>query len=436
MFGDTYSHVILKHLTRVYNDLSPSSFSNSGSSYVSRDALGEFLNSVQGETCTYTEPEFLGFWLKTYGLGAIQTSESERKDLNWPLPNYFISSSHKTYLARHQHEYRIFPGAYRTLLRGGCRCIEINVWNGGAVTPAAHGQPLPYPTDEPIVTDDLGPKYPCGFREVCQAIGENTFETNDLAVIVSLEVHADIEQQNVMVKIMKEEWGETLLDKPIEGIDPRFSLPTLGDVKRRIMVERTNPPKNTKVTIAEALSDLAIYTFSELFKGFDTPAAQQPGHIFSISEGRGLELATTHAREMFTHNKRHFMRAFPNGTWVDSSNPDPRRFWRKGVQMVALKWRNLDECIMFHEAIADGRTGTEADAAPRRSLELAVTILAGQHICAPDLYHKYHQKNKGLRFFVRCQLHVDTSLAGGRAANGAAFKLDTALSSDETGRMG
>lgn len=259
------------------------------------------------------------------------------------------------------------------------------------------------PPGEPIVTHGWTLTVPCGFREVCEAIKESAFVDNDLPVIISLEVHADLEQQEVMVKIMREVWQDLLVSEPHEGCDPRFRVPTLDALRNKILVkvkratakmiatrsttdlpmhvaadddaslsddERPPAPpgrsprldkassaptgaqeKNAKVRICQSLAELAVYTRSQRFESLETPQAKKPTHIFSISENRILELYQKHHREVFMHNKNYFMRAFPNVRRIDSSNPDPSLFWRMGVQMVAMNWQNLDEGMMLNEGM-------------------------------------------------------------------------------------
>ncbi|KAL0937725.1 phospholipase c [Colletotrichum truncatum] len=570
------SLAIQNRLKKVFDDLRSRRSSISRSPCITRGQFIAFLENVQGETDAedilpediekYNFGEFLDFWWSRYGLDATRALKSEEKDLSRPITNYFISSSHNTYLEGNQLASTSSPEAYKTVLRRGCRCIEIDVWNGdtpittqeGTRSPKPehsrnlsgssfpnvaaslkehveeliggersgqdHGHTrtasaasrslgpsdsaavlgpsasvesldntlrpasptpsktrLPFPKDEPIVTHGWTFTSPCGFREVCQAVRESAFETNELPLIVSLEVHADTEQQDVMVRIMKEEWGEMLVDKSCEGIDPRFRLPKLEEMKRKIMIkvkkaphkievppsttalspihaqdedasssedERSQTPTavsvqhNPKVGISQALSSLAIYTHSEHFKSFETHAAKQPSHIFSISESKILELHTTKAREMFTHNKNFFMRAFPSGARVDSSNPDPSPFWRKGVQMVALNWQYLDEGMMLNEGMfadeqgwvlkpigyrsTDKNTATEVDAAPQGDLELTITIIAGQHIwSASSSDSDSSRSGKNLRPFVKCELHVEIGAVNGKAADEDDFKLKT-----------
>lgn len=329
------------------------------------------------------------------------------------------------------------------------------------------------PKGEPIVTHGWTFTTPCGFREVCETIRDHAFNHgNDLPIIISLEVHANHSQQEVMATIMKEVWGDMLIQQPYEGCDPKFRVPTLDDLRGKILVkvkravakingtqdmavslpilqhteddastsdDEQGPPRlratasspagvmpeqdeNGKVTICKPLSDLAVYTRSEKFKSLSTPQAKQPTHIFSISEDRILELHEKFPREVFTHNKNFFMRAFPAGRRINSSNPDPSLFWRRGVQMVAMNWQNMDEGMMVNEAMFAGEDGwvlkpsaylgsdkasVTLDMAARHTLDLTMTFFAGRNI--PVEEHDDGDRSRSssaLRPVIKAELHI------------------------------
>jgi phosphatidylinositol phospholipase C delta len=149
-----------------------------------------------------------------------------------PLNEYFISSSHNTYLTGWQVGGTSSAEAYITALRHACRCIEIDCWNGSDGNPrVTHGRT--HTTAVP-------------FSDCINAINRCAFDATPYPLIISLEVHCDSEQQAKMVQIMNDVFGERLLLHPLPGATTK--LPSPEQLKYKILI---------KVKSTELHADLA-----------------------------------------------------------------------------------------------------------------------------------------------------------------------------------
>lgn len=89
------------------------------------------------------------------------------------------------------------------------------------------------------------------FRDVCYTIRDAAFVTSDLPVIVSLEVHASLEQQETMVEIMTEAWKGMLVEftpelaAELERGDFRH-LPSPDSLKNKLLIKVKWAPGQVK----------------------------------------------------------------------------------------------------------------------------------------------------------------------------------------------
>lgn len=106
--------------------------------------------------------------------------------------------------------------------------MEIDVWPG-------HGE-----DSEPIVTHGYTLAGHIPFRDVCAAINEAVEKKeDDWPIFISLECHVGAEGQPQLINILKETWGDKLVQGAIEGIDIHTVTPR--DLKNRIvMMVRTS----------------------------------------------------------------------------------------------------------------------------------------------------------------------------------------------------
>lgn len=162
------------------------------------------------------------------------TPEEKVPSFDRPLNEYFISSSHNTYLTGWQVGGTSSAEAYITALRHGCRCIEIDCWNGQDGNPrVTHGRTR--------TTSVL-------FSDCANAIQRCAFDVSPYPLIISLEVHCDPEQQAKMVQTMMDVFGDRLLLHPLPGYTAK--LPSPEQLKYKILV---------KVKSTELHADLAAF---------------------------------------------------------------------------------------------------------------------------------------------------------------------------------
>jgi hypothetical protein len=145
-------------------------------------------------------------------------------DRSQPLASYFISTSHNTYLAdRNQLAGKSDADMYRRVLTAGCRCVEIDVWDG-----TGGGSGVPEVTHGATLTTRIS------FACVCDAIREYAFVTSPLPLILSLEMHCIVAQQKKVAAILIETFGDALIMQ--SEVDALGRAP-LEALSRRVIVK-------------------------------------------------------------------------------------------------------------------------------------------------------------------------------------------------------
>ncbi|XP_027630245.1 1-phosphatidylinositol 4,5-bisphosphate phosphodiesterase zeta-1 isoform X2 [Tupaia chinensis] len=147
------------------------------------------------------------------------------QDMTHPLSDYFISTSHNTYLISDQLVGPSDLWGYVSALVKGCRCLEIDCWDGSQ--------------NEPIVYHGYTLTSKLLFKTVIQAIHKYAFMSSDYPVVLSLENHCSPSQQEVMAEHLQIILGDSLLSDVLDDFPDK--LPSPEALKFKILV------KNKKV---------------------------------------------------------------------------------------------------------------------------------------------------------------------------------------------
>lgn len=308
-------------------------------------------------------------------------------DPSHPLPEYWISSSHNTYLMAHQLYGQSSAGAYETTLLAGARCVEIDAWDND-------DNP-----DEPKVTHGYTLVSNIPFRTVCETIRdfvdrEATAGGPPSPILLSLENHCGANGQLRLASIMQDVWGDRLLTAPVrdDEFESHVTLAELGS-KIVVIVEHHLPGEADDSSSSSSSSDdeeeqekqarhdyqdkkktappaiiipelAALGVYAQSVKPSDGSWFGESGltnrphhHLINVSEaGLGAHLPTN-AASIARHNAQHLMRVFPKGTRISSANLQPVTFWGLGAQICALNWQTFGAGMQLNEALFSGTAG-------------------------------------------------------------------------------
>ena len=407
----------------------------------------------------------------------IQNFKVPEVKFDKPLNEYFISSSHNTYLLGRQFVGSSSTEAYIRALQRACRCVEIDCWDG--------------PDGRPIVLHGRTMTSSVLFADCISVIGKYAFESSPYPLILSLEVHCNPEQQQAMVDIMIKELGDQLVREPLTF--PSYELPSPEDLRNRILVKvkageapninldlpagrrdvpsrrdrsfsapwsraqnvdhsatpgtpnlsstpSVSPPgngsiwgprgsmtttsissaseesdtgrndgvrpkrrgslKQRKSKIIKSLGNLGVYTRGYKFQSFTLPESKGYNHVFSLAERKFESLCkdSDTKAQLEQHNMRYLMRVYPSGYRIQSTNPDPLVFWRRGVQMMALNWQTYDLPMQMNEAMF--ASGSDKLGYVLKPNELRESLSIQEEISEPSIHGLGRIQKKLIRFSV------------------------------------
>ncbi|UJR09709.1 hypothetical protein I4U23_013938 [Adineta vaga] len=323
-------------------------------------------------------------------------------DMTRPITDYFIATSHNTYIRDSQVYGDCTPETFIHALRTGCRAVEMDCYDGD------DGEPIVYHANTWTNAITL--------HEILVAIETQAFAVSPYPLFLNMENHCSYEQQGVMARHLKNVFKDRLLTKALKSNFDR--LPSPEDLKYKVIVRSRKYPKGKVPADPKSnrsndetepnpksyhpdFSSLIIYAEIVSFTNIDhTISTQKCFHSISFKESKAddfIEASPPEHLDLIKLSNKHLVRVYPGTIRQDSSNINPVSYWTYGVQMAALNYQKNDEAMCLQHGffidnggcgyllkpsflLSDNSTFDPKETVYKKAKRIKLHIISGQHL--------------------------------------------------------
>ncbi|CAF0885241.1 unnamed protein product [Adineta ricciae] len=366
--------------------------------------IAKFEPSDEGPTCEEIGVDGLRLFLLHDEFCLMNADKAHRvyQDMTRPITDYFIATSHNTYIRDSQVYGDCTPETYIHALRTGCRAVEMDCYDG------EDGEPIVYHANTWTKAITL--------HEILFAIETQAFAVSPYPLFLNIENHCSYEQQGVMARHLKRIFKDRLLNEPLRSKVDR--LPSPEDLKYKVLIRSRRSPKGKVAADPKSnrsddetepnpksyhpeFAKLIIYAQIVSFTNIEhTISTQKCIHSISFKESKADDLIEADSPEhldMIKLTSKHLVRVYPGTKRQNSSNINPMTYWAYGVQMAALNYQKNDEsmCLQYgffsdnggcgyllkpSFLLSDNPTFDPKNAVQRKAKRFTIQVISGQHL--------------------------------------------------------
>eukprot|EP00980_Cylindrotheca_fusiformis_P022384 scaffold9264_cov123-Cylindrotheca_fusiformis.AAC.5 len=289
-----------------------------------------------------------------------------------PISEYWINSSHHTYLTGGKLRSKPSCEGYMKALMRGCKCLELDCWDG----PSRHGKPIP-------VVGHTSCNTKLEFRQVCEVVkGYMKLYPQSCPIILSIENHCSDSYQQAIVKILKNVLGKQIAS-PSSKQEQSEVLPSPESLRGQVVLQQRLPLcPATGVQEAEIKKDQsacydqllklprtirknhtstpelipALEEMTLLYASKNEPILPDIDTVDSMGESSLTLMEANKKQGVRDRNALYMTRIYPQSDINDSKsnrscNFNPIQAWSLGCQLVSLNFPLDDTAMILNDGL-------------------------------------------------------------------------------------